>query len=85
MYLSDLRALEQSQIIQRGCHVAADNVVVFRMEDYRTHVQQLATAGVVETELRLGHLEYVSDLEKQQERYRDGMECTIYLQDPSSI
>ena len=82
LYLSDLQALERARMIRKGSFVAADNVVVFAMTAYREYIQQLATAGVVETQLHMGHLEYVrTDMESEQ-HWKDGMECTIYLKDP---
>ena len=87
-YLSDLQTLERARLIQRGCHVAADNVVVFGIDDYRHYVQQLADAGVVDTHLRMGHLEYV-DLSDpnitENPHWKDGLECPIYRKDPPPL
>jgi catechol O-methyltransferase len=83
LYLADLRSLESTGLIKAGCHVAADNVVIFQLEEYRQYMQQLATVGVVETALRLGHLEYI-DLTKEA-HLEDGLECSVYLKDPPSI
>jgi catechol O-methyltransferase len=83
LYLADLRSLESAGLIKAGCHVAADNVVIFQVEEYRQYMQQLATVGVVETALKLGHLEYIDP--KKEAHLADGIECSIYLKDAPSI
>jgi catechol O-methyltransferase len=72
LYLSDLMQLEASALIQQETWVAADNILFFRLDEYRHHVQTLAVAGVVETRLEVGKLEYVDDQDKQED-LRDGL------------
>jgi catechol O-methyltransferase len=72
LYLSDLKQLEESALIQADTWVAADNILFFRLDEYRQHVQALAVSGVVETQLEVGKLEYVDD-QDQQEDLRDGL------------
>lgn len=57
-YLSDLLQLEAAGLIKAGAHVCADNVVFFKLEDYRSHVKSLADNGIVETRLEMSSLEY---------------------------
>jgi hypothetical protein len=83
LYLADLRTLEQTKIISSGCFVAADNVVVFQIDDYRQYLSQLANMGIVETELLMGHLEYIDPTVEG--HLKDGLECTIYRKDPPLI
>jgi predicted O-methyltransferase YrrM len=59
-YLSDLQQLEASQIIRAQTSVAADNVIFHGLDEYRDHLQQYASRGIVETRLEMGHLEYVA-------------------------
>lgn len=58
LYLSDLRQLEGSGWIKAGCFVAADNVVFARIDDYRQHMNSLASKGQVRTRLEESWLEY---------------------------
>ena len=83
LYLSDLQNLERAKIIKKGCYVAADNVVVFQIDDYRHYLAQLATVGVVETKLHMGHLEYINVATEG--HLKDGLECTIYQKNPPLI
>ena len=59
LYLSDLRQMEASGMIQAKTFVAADNVVFFKLDEYRQHVNALAKTGVVKTELIESELEYL--------------------------
>jgi predicted O-methyltransferase YrrM len=70
-YLSDLRQCEQAVLIRSGAYVAADNVVVFQLEEYRQHMKELASQGIVETKLLIGSLEYV--LEHERNSFKDGV------------
>ena len=72
LYLSDLKQLEESALIQQDTWVAADNILFFRLDEYRQHVQALAVSGVAETRLEVGKLEYVDDQDKQED-LRDGL------------
>jgi catechol O-methyltransferase len=72
LYLSDLKQLEVSALIQQDTWVAADNILFFRLDEYRQHVQALADTGIVETRLEVGKLEYVDDQDKQDD-LRDGL------------
>eukprot|EP00566_Odontella_aurita_P009724 CAMPEP_0113540062 /NCGR_PEP_ID=MMETSP0015_2-20120614/8271_1 /TAXON_ID=2838 /ORGANISM="Odontella" /LENGTH=434 /DNA_ID=CAMNT_0000439823 /DNA_START=401 /DNA_END=1705 /DNA_ORIENTATION=- /assembly_acc=CAM_ASM_000160 len=82
-YLSDLNELEQADMIGRGSHVVADNVVVNSKElgGYREYVGGLARDGgdavdkIAETDMIEGRLEYTENL-------KDGIEFTVYLKDP---
>jgi catechol O-methyltransferase len=76
LYLDDLLQLETSSIIRAGTAVAADNILFFRLDDYRQHMQALAEASIVETRLCEGHLEYLDDqdhLENNGMDLRDGL------------
>lgn len=57
-YLSDLKQLETAGLVGEGTYVAADNVVFAQIENYRTHVKQLAAHDIVETKLVESRLEY---------------------------
>ncbi|KAL7556757.1 hypothetical protein ACA910_008090 [Epithemia clementina (nom. ined.)] len=87
-YLSDLKHLEEEGIIRAHCAVAADNVVFFQLNDYREYMQELSNKGVVTTKLEQGQLEYILPEEIDQPNptakdfWQDGIEMTIYLQDP---
>jgi catechol O-methyltransferase len=72
LYLSDLVQLEDAVLIKADTWVAADNILFFRLDEYRQHVQALALKGIVETLLKVGKLEYVDD-QDQQEDLRDGL------------
>jgi catechol O-methyltransferase len=72
LYLPDLKQLEESALIQQDTWVAADNILFFRLDEYRQHAQALAVSGVVETRLEVGKLEYVDDQDKQED-LRDGL------------
>lgn len=72
LYLSDLLQLEESALIKQDTWVAADNILFFRLDEYRQHVQALVETGHVETLLEVGKLEYVDD-QDQQEDLRDGL------------
>ena len=95
-YLPDLKHLEQEGIIQAQCAVAADNVIFFQLDGYRNYMQELADNGIVTTKLIPGQLEYIlPDIDQpypsttgQQHQakhvWQDGLELTIYHQDPSN-
>lgn len=72
VYLSDLIMLEEARIVKEGTFVAADNVLFFGLEEYRSHMQHLATEGIVSTRLELGRLEYVVEKEEAGD-FRDGI------------
>jgi catechol O-methyltransferase len=57
-YLPDLLELEASEMIGQGTFVAADNVVFFRLNEYRAHMKDLANRNLVRTRLVLSRLEY---------------------------
>ena len=56
----------------------------FALDDYRTYIQGLALAGVVETQLHQGHLEYVQSAQERAQ-FPDGIECTVYVKNPPVI
>ena len=58
MYLRDLQQLENSRFVQKGCFVAADNVIFAQIDDYREYIAELAHRGIVRTQLKLSWLEY---------------------------
>jgi len=58
MYLDDLQQLERTGFIQKGCFVAADNVIFAQIDDYRTYISQLEQRGIVRTRLGMSWLEY---------------------------
>lgn len=58
LYLSDLQQLERDCFIQKGCYVAADNVVFARIDEYRDYIQKLKAEGVVMSRLVDSWLEY---------------------------
>jgi len=51
LYLPDVQQLEQGGFLRAGSAVAADNVVFFRLDEYRRYMQQQQAQGVVETRL----------------------------------
>jgi catechol O-methyltransferase len=53
LYLSDLVQLEDAVLIKADTWVAADNILFFRLDEYRQHVQALALKGIVETLLKV--------------------------------
>jgi len=73
LYLQDLNELERAHLLRGGSYVAADNVVVNRIQAYCKHMQLLAKIGVVETRTSRITLSY-SDV-------GDGIELTTYLKD----
>ena len=75
-YLRDLQRLETSGYVKTGSYVCADNVIVSEaLLDYREYVEDLEDRGIVSTNLIFGRLEYTENL-------KDGLEFTVYLQDP---
>jgi catechol O-methyltransferase len=66
-YLPDLLELEQTGLIRARSHVAADNVIFFKLDSYRQHVSELSERGVVTTRIERGVLEYVNDGTRRQE------------------
>jgi catechol O-methyltransferase len=91
LYLQDLQSLEGTGMIRRGTFVAADNVIFAKIDDYREYMKSLASKGVIETRLEVGFLEYSEperlstggNIQKsKKELLRDGIELSIYLQDP---
>ena len=58
LYLSDLKELEGSGLIKKGCFVAADNVVFARIHDYRKYMSDLASKRHISTRLEESTLEY---------------------------
>jgi catechol O-methyltransferase len=75
LYLSDLVQLEKSAMIKAQTWVAADNILFFRLDEYRRHMQALAEQGIAETLLEVGKLEYVNDQEQEDtdQDLRDGL------------
>ena len=51
LYLPNLQELENTKMIRKGTHVAADNVVFAEIDDYRHHMAELAVKGIVTTRL----------------------------------
>jgi predicted O-methyltransferase YrrM len=93
LYLKDLQELEASGMIQRGTHVAADNVIFANIHDYRDYMCQQARKGIVKTRLEESFLEY-SEPERRLatsidgggdnrretlEMLKDGIELSVYL------
>ena len=58
LYLRDLQELEATGFIRKGTHVAADNVVFNRLDQYRDHCKALQTRKIVVTRLEKMNLEY---------------------------
>ena len=77
LYLQALQELESAGYIQKGTHVAADNVVFAKIDNYRNYLSNLAEQGIVRTHLEDTWLEYsVSDTDDEKtrdERLRDGI------------
>ena len=96
LYLPNLQELERTHMIRQGTHVAADNVVFAQIRDYRDYMASLAAKGIVSTRLEdslfveycqpeLGQLELQeASTSKQKDMMRDGIEFSVYLQDPRS-
>mmetsp|Transcript_25107 Transcript_25107/g.37942 ORF Transcript_25107/g.37942 Transcript_25107/m.37942 type:complete len:369 (+) Transcript_25107:96-1202(+) len=72
-YLDDLKELERFHFLLAGSHVAADNVVVNRIQTYCGHMQRLSKRMIAETRTHHITLSY-SDVQ-------DGIELTTYLKD----
>ena len=51
LYLPDVQQLERGGFLRAGSAVAADNVVFFRLDEYRRYMQQQQAQGVVDTHL----------------------------------
>ncbi len=62
LYLHDVQTLERCNLIGKGTHVSADNVIFNRLDSYREHMRQLEFIGVVETRLEEMNLEYSNNL-----------------------
>ncbi|KAL3935642.1 MAG: hypothetical protein SGBAC_008875 [Bacillariaceae sp.] len=77
-YLHHLIQFEVNGIIQKGTHVAADNVLFHRLDGYRNHMTKLQRRGVTQTKMVQVSLEYCDE----EDDVRDGMELTSYLKDP---
>eukprot|EP00527_Entomoneis_sp_CCMP2396_P007655 CAMPEP_0198139672 /NCGR_PEP_ID=MMETSP1443-20131203/2946_1 /TAXON_ID=186043 /ORGANISM="Entomoneis sp., Strain CCMP2396" /LENGTH=398 /DNA_ID=CAMNT_0043801871 /DNA_START=56 /DNA_END=1252 /DNA_ORIENTATION=+ len=60
LYKEDLQNLESEGLIRKDCAVAADNVVFFRLDDYRNYIQQHADQRIVSTQLVTGQVEYMN-------------------------
>jgi catechol O-methyltransferase len=58
LYLSDLQQLESTGFLQKGCYVAADNVVFAGIDEYRDYMKDLITKGVAKSRLVDTWLEY---------------------------
>lgn len=78
LYLRDLQELEATGFIRKGTHVAADNVVFNRLDQYRDHCKALQTRKIVVTRLEKMNLEYTDS----SQNVEDGIEFTAYVQDP---
>lgn len=97
LYLHNLQELEHTGMIQRGTHVAADNVVFAQIRDYREYMTNLAAKGIVSTRLEdslfveycqpeLGELEERTEKNaKTKDMMRDGIEFSVYLKDPLKL
>jgi catechol O-methyltransferase len=95
MYLPDLKLLEQSGMIQKGSHVAADNVVFFQIRNYRDYIEILKETNIVTSRLVKSELEYIipeeidggASCNRQQASepasWQDGMELTVYFVEPT--
>lgn len=72
-YLSDLKLLEQNNLMRRGCAVVADNVLIFHIDDYLNHVRN---SGLYKSSINhVATLEY--DDSGLNERV-DGIEVSIW-------
>lgn len=58
LYLNDLQRLEKSGMIKKDCHVAADNVLFAKIDNYRQYMKDLSMKGYVSTKLVESWLEY---------------------------
>lgn len=86
LYLQDLRLLENSGLIKKGCYVAADNVIFAGIEDYRKYITVLTSKGYIQSRLADAWLEYCepdfnANLSKKN-LMQDGIELSTYLKDP---
>jgi catechol O-methyltransferase len=76
LYLADLQQLERSGLLKARTYVAADNILFFRLDEYREHMRKRADEGIVETRLEVGHLEYVDPNDEADKDLRDGLGTT---------
>jgi catechol O-methyltransferase len=88
LYLADLQRLEATGWIQKGCYVAADNVVFADIDDYRDYIASHVTNGIVSSRLADAWLEYYEpdfadgkNVDKKN-LCKDGVEFSIYLKSP---
>lgn len=87
MYLYNLQELEASGWIKKGTHVAADNVIFAKIDDYREYMRGLAKIGAIETHLEEGFIEYSQPerhgkIFRENEHIKDGIELSVYKRDP---
>ena len=91
-YRADLVELEQTGIVRKGTHVAADNVIFANIQDYIDYMRQRSVQGIVETTVKESVLEYsdawattlVQTTEPSSTAFsvKDGIELSVYLKDP---
>ena len=84
MYLSDVQLLESCGLLRRGTAVAADNVVFFQLIDYCGYMAMLQSRGTVRTELVTHNVYLEYSPTTADHELRDGLELTVYLEDPVS-
>jgi len=68
LYLSDLLLIEEYGLLHEGSLVIADNVIVFKLDDYLHHVRQ--SGHYSKSTIHMAHVEY-SEVE-------DGVEVSVY-------
>ena len=67
-YYPDLLSLEKLELVAKNTHLVADNVVIFKINDYLNHVR---TSGKYNTSL------YETNLEYDDGKYKDGVEVSV--------
>eukprot|EP01084_Bolivina_argentea_P264124 447302_1 len=69
LYLSDLQLIEKCDLIKQGSYVVADNVLVFGLNNYLSHVRN---SGKYESKIYESYLEY-----DKSQKWKDGVEISI--------
>lgn len=72
-YYEDLKMVEDYGLLHTGSKVVADNVIIFKIDDYLEHVRN--SGKYSSSENRLAKLEYCEDTSQQ---FVDGMEISIF-------
>jgi len=73
MYCPDLHTIEQNNLLHKNSTIIADNVIVFKINDYLDHVRK---SGLYESKNYLSTLEYQ---ESNDQSFVDGIEVSKFI------